>query len=44
MLLPLDAVPRALAARDVRGMIKLVADKTIDRLLRGIGAKEGPAL
>jgi mercuric reductase len=41
-LLPLDAVPRALAARDVRGMIKLVADKTTDRLLGGqIMAPEG---
>ena len=34
-LLPLDAVPRALAARDTRGMIKLVADKGTDRLLGG---------
>ena len=32
-LLPLDAVPRALAARDTRGLIKLVADQTNDRLL-----------
>jgi mercuric reductase len=32
-LLPLDAVPRALAARDTRGLIKLVADRTNDRLL-----------
>ena len=41
-LLPLDAVPRALAARDTRGMIKLVADKTTDRLLGGqIMAPEG---
>jgi pyruvate/2-oxoglutarate dehydrogenase complex dihydrolipoamide dehydrogenase (E3) component len=32
-LLHLDAVPRALAARDTRGLIKLVADQTNDRLL-----------
>ena len=32
-VLPLDAVPRALAARDTRGLIKLVADKATDRLL-----------
>ncbi|HEX6142324.1 MAG TPA: mercury(II) reductase [Geminicoccaceae bacterium] len=32
-VLPLDAVPRALAARDARGLIKLVADRTTDRLL-----------
>lgn len=32
-LLPLDQVPRALAARDTRGLIKLVADRTTDRLL-----------
>ena len=32
-ILPLDAVPRALAARDTRGLIKLVADKATDRLL-----------
>ena len=32
-VLPLDAVPRALAARDARGLIKLVADKATDRLL-----------
>ncbi len=31
--LPLDAVPRALAARDVRGLIKLVADGGTKRLL-----------
>lgn len=30
---PLDQVPRALAARDTRGLIKLVADKETDRLL-----------
>jgi mercuric reductase len=29
----LDQVPRALAARDTRGLIKLVADKRTDRLL-----------
>ncbi len=41
-LLPLDAVPRALAARDARGLIKLVADKASDRLLGGqIMAPEG---
>ncbi len=41
-LLPLDAVPRALAARDTRGLIKLVADKVTDRLLGGqIMAPEG---
>lgn len=41
-LLPLDAVPRALAARDTRGLIKLVADKATDRLLGGqIIAPEG---
>ena len=32
-VLPLDAVPRALAARDTRGLIKLVADQATDRLL-----------
>ena len=32
-ILPLDAVPRALAARDTRGLIKLVADRRTDRLL-----------
>lgn len=31
--LPLAYVPRALAARDTRGLIKLVADRTSDRLL-----------
>lgn len=30
---PLDQVPRALAARDTRGLIKLVADSKTDRLL-----------
>lgn len=41
-LFPLDAVPRALAARDARGLIKLVADKASDRLLGGqIMAPEG---
>ncbi|WP_157019388.1 mercury(II) reductase [Mesorhizobium xinjiangense] len=30
---PLDQVPRALAARDTRGLIKLVADVKTDRLL-----------
>jgi len=32
-VLPLSSVPRALAARDVRGLIKLVADAADDRLL-----------
>lgn len=32
-VLPLDQVPRALAARDTRGLIKLVADGATDRLL-----------
>ncbi len=32
-ILPLSAVPRALAARDTRGLIKLVAEKGTDRLL-----------
>lgn len=32
-VLTLDNVPRALAARDTRGLIKLVADKTTKRLL-----------
>lgn len=32
-VLPLDAVPRALAARDTRGLIKLVADGSSKRLL-----------
>jgi mercuric reductase len=42
LILPLDAVPRALAARDTRGLIKLVADKKTDRLLGGhILAPEG---
>lgn len=40
--LPLDQVPRALAARDARGLIKLVADRKTDRLLGGqIIAPEG---
>ncbi|GAC1566824.1 MAG: mercury(II) reductase [Vulcanimicrobiaceae bacterium] len=33
VVLPLDAVPRALAARDTRGLIKLVADRETGRLL-----------
>jgi len=38
----LDNVPRALAARDTRGLIKLVADAKTDRLLGGqIAAPEG---
>ena len=32
-ILPLAYVPRALAARDTRGLIKLVADRNSDRLL-----------
>ncbi len=32
-VLPLDQVPRALAARDTRGLVKLVADAESDRLL-----------
>ncbi|WP_339864806.1 mercury(II) reductase [Paremcibacter congregatus] len=32
-VLPLDQLPRALAARDTRGLIKLVADTKTDRLL-----------
>ncbi len=41
-VLPLEAVPRALAARDTRGLIKLVADSDSDRLLGGhILAPEG---
>lgn len=35
-VLTLDNVPRALAARDTRGLIKLVADRTTDRLLGGV--------
>ncbi len=41
-LVPLDQVPRALAARDTRGLIKLVADRATDKLLGGtIIAPEG---
>jgi len=41
-IVPLDQVPRALAARDTRGLIKLVADRATDRLLGGqIIAPEG---
>ncbi|MGR3590770.1 MAG: mercury(II) reductase [Limimaricola soesokkakensis] len=41
-VLPLDQVPRAQAARDTRGLIKLVADRQTDRLLGGqIMAPEG---
>jgi len=32
-ILPMSYVPRALAARDTRGMIKLIADQTTDKLL-----------
>ena len=35
-ILGLDNVPRALAARDTRGLIKLVADAKTDRLLGGV--------
>jgi len=35
-VLTLDNVPRALAARDTRGLIKLVADRATDRLLSGV--------
>lgn len=31
--LPLDQVPRALAARDTRGLVKLVADRETGRLI-----------
>ena len=41
-VLTLDNVPRALAARDTRGVIKLVGDAKTDRLLGGvIAAPEG---
>ncbi len=41
-ILTLDNLPRALAARDTRGLIKLVADRADDRLLGGtIIAPEG---
>jgi len=41
-LLPLDTVPRALAARDTRGLIKLVADAQTDQLIGAhIMAPEG---
>lgn len=41
-VLALENVPRALAARDTRGLIKLVADRATDRLLGGtIMAPEG---
>jgi mercuric reductase len=32
-VLPMSAVPRAIAARDTRGLVKLVADAASDRLL-----------
>ncbi|MGH6917710.1 MAG: dihydrolipoyl dehydrogenase family protein, partial [Geminicoccaceae bacterium] len=32
-VLPLDQLPRAIVARDTRGLIKLVADRSSDRLL-----------
>ncbi len=41
-VLPLDYLPRALAARDTRGLIKLIADKDTDQLLGAhIMAPEG---
>ena len=41
-VLTLENVPRALAAHDMRGLIKLVADRATDRLLGGvIRAPEG---
>jgi mercuric reductase len=41
-ILPLDQLPRGLAARDTRGLIKLVADADTDRLLGAhIMAPEG---
>ncbi len=41
-IVPIDQVPRALAARDTRGLIKLVADAKSDRVLGGqIVAPEG---
>jgi mercuric reductase len=41
-VLPLENVPRALAARNTTGLIKLVADRANDRLLGGvIMAQEG---
>ena len=41
-IVPLDQLPRALAARDTRGLIKLVADGKTDQLLGGqILAPEG---
>jgi len=41
-VLPLSQLPRALAARDTRGLVKLVADRRTDRLLGGqIIAPEG---
>ncbi|MFC4346569.1 mercury(II) reductase [Kordiimonas lipolytica] len=44
-LITLDHVPRYLAARDMRGLIKLVADKTSDRLIGAhILAPEGGEL
>jgi mercuric reductase len=41
-ILPLEYVPRALAARDTRGLVKLVADADTDKLLGGhVVAPEG---
>ncbi len=44
--LPLAYVPRALAARDTRGLIKLVADRATDRLLGAhiLAAEGGEAI
>ena len=43
--LPLSQIPRAIAARDTRGFIKLIRDRDSDRLLGGrIVASEGSEL
>jgi mercuric reductase len=44
--LPLEHVPRALAARDTRGFIKLVVDRKTDRLLGAhmVGAEAGEVI
>ncbi|MBU6401939.1 MAG: mercury(II) reductase, partial [Verrucomicrobia bacterium] len=43
--LPLSHVPRSLAARDTRGLIKLIRNRTTDRLVGArILAAEGPEL
>ncbi len=45
-VLPLEHVPRALAARDTRGLIKLVADRSTDKLLGAhmIAAEAGDSI